>query len=180
MKKFLATLLFASMILSGCGDNAAQKAEDVKQDVSQKAEDVKQDVLEIVDATKSFFKDSREIPLSGVMPGMTLEKLIQTFGEPVRRDGDDLIFGNGIEIELDDVKNIVEKIKIRTPDIVTPEGIAVGMDEAAIKNAYGSADKVENDDGEVEYKYLSRDNKKSVTFTTRDGIITKIESELHD
>lgn len=195
MKKFLATLLFASLLISGCGDNAQQKAEEVKQDATQKVEEVKQDANkaaeevkqdaaqktnELIDATKSLFKDSREIPLAGVLPGVTLEKLIQSFGEPVSRDDDDITFGNGLKIELDDVKNIVEKIVIRTPEIVTPEGVAVGMEEAAIKNSYGTADKVENDDGEVEYKYFSRDNKKSITFTARDGVITKIESELRD
>ena len=184
MKKFLATLLFASLLVSGCGDNAQQKAEEVKQDATQKVEEVKQDAtkktVEIIDATKSLFKDSREIPLAGILPGITFDKLIQNLGEPVNRDGDDVTFGNGLEIELDDVKNIVEKIKIRTPEIVTPEGIAVGMEESAIKDAYGDADKVENDDGEVEYKYYSRDNKKSITFTARNGVITKIESELRD
>ena len=184
MKKFLAALLFASLLVSGCGDNAQQKAEEVKLDATQKVENAKQDVtqkvVELVDTPKSLFKDSREIPLAGALPGITLEKLIQAFGEPVSRDGDKIIFGNGLEIELDDVRNFVEKIKIRTPDIVTPEGVAVGMEEDAIKKAYGDADKVENDDGEVEYKYYSRDNQKSITFTARNGIITKIESELRD
>ena len=191
MKKFLATLLFASLLVSGCGDNAQQKAEEVKQNATQKVEEVKRDaekkandvtqkVVELVDTTKSLFKDSREIPLAGALPGITLEKLVQAFGEPVSRDGDKIIFGNGLEIELDDVRNFVEKIKIRTPDIVTPEGVAVGMEEDAIKKAYGDADKVENDDGEVEYKYYSLDNQKSITFTARNGIITKIESELRD
>ena len=230
MKKILATLLFASMILSGCGNNAAndakqnveQKTEDVKQDVKdtaaqveQKAEDVKQDVkdtaaqveqkateiqqdaaqavdnaenvatqtaLDILDAAKSIFKDSREVPLAGVLPGITLDKLIQAFGEPVNRDGDEVTFSNGMEVELHDNTNNVEKIVITTPGISTPEGVAVGMDEGILNTAYGPADKVDvdRDDGEVDYKYFSKDNKKSIQFTSRAGTISKIESELRD
>lgn len=230
MKKILAMLLFASMILSGCGDNATNdakqkvenKAEEVKQDakdtaaqVENKAEEVKQDAkdtaakvenkaneiqqdaaqtvsnaesavsqtaMEILDTAKSIFKDSREIPLAGVLPGITLDKLIQAFGEPVSRDGDEVTFSNGMEVELHDNTNNVEKIVIRTPGIATPEGVAVGMNEGILNTAYGPADKVDvdRDDGEVEYKYYSKDNKKSIQFTSHAGIISKIESELRD
>ena len=230
MKKILAMFLFASMILSGCGNDTAndakqnveQKAEEVKQDakdtaaqVEQKAEEVKQDAkdtaaqveqkaeeiqqdaakattdagnaiaqtaIDILDAAKSIFKDSREVPLAGVLPGITLDKLVQAFGEPVSRDGDEVTFSNGMEVELQDNTNNVEKIVIRTPGISTPEGVAVGMNEGILNTAYGPADKVDvdRDDGEVEYKYFSKDNKKSIQFTSHAGIISKIESELRD
>lgn len=228
MKKLVATLLFASMILSGCGNNTAkdaqqkveQKAEEVKQDakdtaekVEQKAEEVKQDAkdtaaqveqkaqevkqdatqaatdagnavaqtaIDILDAAKSIFKDSREVPLAGVLPGITLDKLIKTFGEPTFRDGDEVTFSNGMEVELKDNTENVEKIVITTPGISTPEGVAVGMNEGVLNTAYGPADKVDIDDGEVEYKYYSKDNKKSIQFTSTDGTISKIESELRD
>lgn len=212
MKKILAMLLFASMILSGCGNNTAndakqnveQKAEEVKQDakdtatqVEQKANEIQQEVaqattdagnavaqtaMDILDAAKSLFKDSREVPLAGVLPGITLDKLIQAFGEPVSRDGDEVTFSNGMEVELQDNTNNVEKIVITTPGIFTPEGVAVGMDEGILNTAYGPADKVDVDidDGEVDYKYFSKDNKKSIQFTSRAGTISKIESELRD
>lgn len=230
MKKILAMFLFASMILSGCGNNTAndakqnveQKAEEVKQEakdtaaqVEQKAEEVKQDAkdtaakvenkaneiqqdaakavdnaenavaqtaMNILDAAKSIFKDSREVPLAGVLPGITLDKLVQAFGEPVSRDGDEVTFSNGMEVELKDNTNNVEKIVIRTPGISTPEGVAVGMNEGILNTAYGPADKVDvdRDDGEVEYKYYSKDNKKSIQFTSHTGTISKIESELRD
>ena len=230
MKRLVATLLFASMIFSGCGNNTAkdaqqkveqkaeevkqdakdtaekveQKAEEVKQDakdtaekVEQKAEEVKQDAtqaatdagnavaqtaMDILDAAKSIFKDSREVPLAGVLPGIGLDKLIQAFGEPTFRDGDDVTFSNGMEVELKDNTENVEKIVITTPGIATPEGVAVGMDEGVLNTAYGPADSVDVDreDGEVDYKYYSKDNKKSIQFTSRTGVISKIESELRD
>lgn len=191
MKKF-ATLLFCAMILlSGCGDNSAQKNEEVKQD-TQKVEASKPDTTQNAAEVKnnanqpaqspdtSRFKDSREISLAGVLPGISLDEMIANFGEPVTRNGDDLTFGNGMMIDLDEDKNIVEKITIRTPDIATPEGIAVGMDENALNAAYGSADKVDHDDGEVEHEYFSKDRTRSITFKLQNGIITEIESELHD
>ena len=213
MKKLMATLLFASMILSGCGNNAANnaqqkveqkaeevkqdakdaaaavenKTEEVKQDAAQKVDEVKQDatqvvqnVLNLIDATKSLFKDSRDVTLAGALPGIALDKLIEAFGEPVTRDGDELTFGNGMQIDLDDVKNIVEKIIIRTPGIVTPEGVGVGMNEGILNTAYGPADKVDVESDGVDYEYFNKDKTRSITFKSQGGVITEIESELHD
>lgn len=213
MKKIMATLLFASMILSGCGNNAAnnaqqkveQKAEEVKQDANQKVEEVKQDaknaaaavenkteevkqdatqvvqnVLNLIDATKSLFKDSRDVTLAGALPGIALDKLIEAFGAPVTRNGDELTFSNGMQIDIDDVKNIVEKIVIRTPDIMTPEGVGVGMDEGILNTAYGPADKVDVESDGVDYEYFNKDKTRSITFKSQGGIITEIESEIHD
>ena len=210
MKKLMATLLFATMILSGCGNNAAQKveekAQEVKQeaaqtvqetaaDVEQKAAEVKQEaekvaqdasnaanqkVVELVDATKSLFSSSREVPLAGILPGVTLEKIIAAFGEPTFRDGDEVTFSNGMEVELKDKTDVVEKVTVTTPDVVTPEGVAVGMSEYVLNDTYGPADKVEVDDGKVEYKYYSRDNAKEIEFTSRGGIITEISTKVRD
>lgn len=210
MKRLMATLLLATMILSGCGNNAAQKVEEKAQevkkeaaqtvqekaaDVEQKAAEVKQEAekvaqdagnaanqkaVELVDATKSLFKSSREIPLAGILPGVTLEKIIEAFGEPTFRDGDEVTFSNGMEIDLKDNSNVVEKVTVTTPNVKTPEGVEVGMSEYILNETYGPADKVEVDDGKVEYKYYSRDNAKEIEFTSRGGIITEISTKIRD
>ena len=198
MKKFAAMLFCAMILLSGCGNNTQQKAEEVKQDTAQKVEEVKQDAekkvdevktdaaqvaqtaLNIIDVAKSLFKDSRDIPLAGALPGIALDKMIEAFGLPVTRDGDKLTFGNGMVIDIDDVKNIVEKIIIRTNEISTPEGVAVGMDEKVLNTAYGTADETDIESDSVEYKYFNKDKTRQITFTSQNGIITEIESEMHD
>ncbi len=209
MKKFAAMLFCAMILLSGCGNNAQQKAEEVKQDATQKVEEVKQDaeqkvdeakkdaeqsvetvkqdatqlaknVLNIIDVAKSLFGESRDIPLAGVLPGIAIDKVIEVFGAPVTRDGDTLIFDNGMTIDLDTVKNIVEKIIIRTPEISTPEGVAVGMDENILNTAYGKADETDIESDGVDYKYFNKDKTRSITFTSQNGIITEIESEVRD
>ena len=209
MKKFAAMLFCAMILLSGCGNNAQQKAEEVKQDATQKVEEVKQDtektvetvkqdatqkadevkqdatqlakdVLNIIDAAKSLFGESRDVPLAGVLPGIVIDKVIEVFGAPVTRDGDNLVFDNGMTISLDTVKNIVEKIIIRTPEISTPEGVAVGMDEDILNTAYGKADETDIESDGVEYKYFNKDKTRSITFTSQNGVITEIESEVRD
>ena len=210
MKKIFAALLLASMILTGCGNDTTQKVEqkatEVKQEAAKKVEDtaakveekaaeVKQDaaqvaqnaqnaanqkVIEIVDATKSIFSEAREIPLAGVLPGITLDKVIKLLGEPVSRDGDEVTFSNGVEVELKDDNTTVEKITVKNSDILTPEGIAVGMSEYILNDKYGKADEVEIDGGEVEYKYFNTDKSRVIEFTSNGGIIIRIENKLKD
>ena len=214
MKKLFAALLLGSLVLTGCGNNAANdakqkvetKAEEVKQDaakkveetaakVEEKAAEVKQDaaqvaqdaknvagqkIVEMIDATKSLFADSRDVPIAGVLPGIALDKVIQALGEPVSRDGDDVTFGNGIEVELKDDNNTVKKITVRNSDIVTPEGVAVGMSEYILNDKYGKADAVDIDGGEVEYKYFNTDKARVLEFTSNGGIIIRIENKLND
>ena len=91
-----------------------------------------------------------------------------------------MTFGNGMVIDIDDVKNIVEKIIIRTNEISTPEGVAVGMDEKVLNTAYGTADETDIESDGVEYKYFNKDKTRKITFTSQNGIITEIESEMHD
>ena len=209
MKKIFAALLVASMMLTGCGNDTAQKveqkAEEVKQDAAKKVEDtaakveekaaeVKQDaaqvannaqnaanqkIIEIVDATKSLFTASREVPLAGILPGVALDKVIQALGEPSTRDGDEMTFSNGVEVELKDDNATVDKVTVRNSDIATPEGVAVGMSEYILNDKYGAADKVDADDGEIDYKYYSTDKSKVLEFTSRGGTIVKIETKFN-
>ena len=203
MKKIFTALLVASMMLTGCGNNTAndakqkveQKAEEVKQDAAQKVEEtaakveekaaeVKEDAAQVAkdaqNAANQKFTASREVPLAGILPGVALDKVIQALGEPSTRDGDEMTFSNGVEVELKDDNNTVEKVTVRNADISTPEGVAVGMSEYVLNDKYGAADKVDVDDGEVDYKYYSTDKSKVLEFTSSGGTIIKIETKFND
>ena len=161
-----------------------EKAAEVKEDAAQVAKDAQnaanQKVVEIVDATKSLFGASREVPLAGILPGVALDKVIQALGEPSTRDNDEMTFSNGVEVELKDDNNTVEKVTVRNSDISTPEGVSVGMSEYVLNDKYGAADKVDVDDGEVDYKYYSTDKSKVLEFTSSGGTIIKIETKFND
>ena len=174
--------------------DAAKKVEDTAAKVEEKAAEVKQDaaqvannaqnaanqkIIEIVDATKSLFTASREVPLAGILPGVALDKVIQALGEPSTRDGDEMTFSNGVEVELNDDNATVEKVTVKNSDVATPEGVSVGMSEYILNDKYGAADKVDTDDGEVDYKYYSTDKSKVLEFTSRGGTIVKIETKFN-
>ena len=185
MKKFLATAILATFFLTGCGTDAAnnnvqeKKVDEVKQETAQTVNAVQNQASsttthEVLDAKKSIFNETREVPILGLLPGISVEQ--------ISRDKEELFFKNGLKVELNDFGNAVEKIKIRSEGIVTPEGLAVGMSEDEIQARYGAADKVDrdHDDGEVEYKYYSRDGRKSFKVTARGGVVAEMESELRD
>lgn len=190
MKKILATAILATLFLTGCGTDAAnnvkeKKVDEVKQETAQTvkvAHSQAAATTEVLDAKKSIFNETREVPILGLLPGISVEQITSVLGEPVSRDEEDLFFKNGLKVELNDFGNAVEKIKIRSEGIVTPEGLAVGMSEDEIQARYGAADKVDrdHDDGEVEYKYYSRDGRKSFKVTARGGVVAEMESELRD
>lgn len=192
MKKILATAILATLFLTGCGTDAAnnvqeKKVDEVKQETAQTVNAVQNQASsttthEVLDPKKSIFNETREVPILGLLPGISVEQITSVLGEPVSRDEEDLFFKNGLKVELNDFGNAVEKIKIRSEGIVTPEGLAVGMSEDEIQARYGAADKVDrdHDDGEVEYKYYSRDGRKSFKVTARGGVVAEMESELRD
>ena len=66
-------------------------------------------------AAQSIFNARREIPIAGVLPGTSLEKVIAAWGEPVSHDGKKLFFSNGVKVELNHSRNIVEEVKNPTP-----------------------------------------------------------------
>ena len=72
----------------------------------------------------------------------------------------------------------MEEVTLRSAVLATPAGITVGMDEAAMLNAYGQADKLEYDDGAKEYTYYSHDFHSKMEFKVWNGKIIKIKCEL--
>ena len=186
-------------------DEAKAKAEEVKADANAKAEEVKQDAAAKVDEAKDKAAEmksdaaekmnevktdaaammnevaGRTIELAGVKPGLTFDAAKAILGEPVSAPGDDeFIFDNGLELEIDKDKNIVEELKIKQPGIKSADGVEVGMMEYALNEYCGPADAIEHDDGAVEYKYYGGDKKSKLVYTARNGFITEIKCSLRD
>ena len=140
------------------------------------AQPVKEE-LNIIDAKKPLFKDSREITIAGVLPGIAFGKLVAAFGEPVNNGDNTFSFGKGTLVEVD-AKNIVKKISLTAKEISTPEGVAVGMHETILNTTYLTADSVDVQSNGADYHYFNKNKTRKFTFVSRDGYIKKIESEL--
>ena len=163
--------------LSGLASAFANKAEDAK----KKAAEVKQaaqEEINIIDAAKCLFKDSKEITIAGALPGIAFSKMVAAFGEPVDRGDNIFTFNNGLTVEVDGAKNIVKKISVISGEIVTPEGVAVDMEETILNTTYETADEVDVKSNGADYKYFNKNKTRKFTFVSRGGYITKIESEL--
>ncbi len=211
MKRFLTVLMLAAMVLStGCGnkvEDAAkqaeqkveQKVDEAKQDAAAKVDEAKQDAAAKVDEAKQDAANAvndaaakmnsmaesmtgRVITLGGVMPGVTFDEAKSMLGEPVSMPEDDVyIFDNGLLVEIDLPKNIVEEISITQVGVKSADGVEVGMPDYSLNEYCGAADAIEQEDnGEVEYKYFSGDKKSSVTYKTRNGMIYEISCSLND
>lgn len=206
MKKILAVLMLAAMLLSaGCGNNAANNAKKDAQDAAQKVEekvdeakakadeaaaDAKAKVdeaaaeaeqkLEEVEAGAEAMREAMsEISFGGIFPGVTADEVREVYGEPVETSGEQLVFENGAIVNVD-TNNNVKSIRLTTGDVETPEGVAVGMSEYVLNDAYGTADNVKQIAEGAAYEYLRGANKiAKLVFTAKNGIITEIESEFN-
>ena len=175
--------------------NAQQKAEEIKQAAEKaqgKAEEVKpepapaqtpaqvapQEDLIVLYADVKLFQKSRDIPIDGVLPGIAFNKVVEVFGEPIDRGENTFSFGNGMTVETDDAKSVVKKISVISGEIITPEGVAVNMEETILNTTYETADEVDVKSNGADYKYFNKAKTRKFTFVSRDGYITKIVSEL--
>ena len=121
--------------------------------------------------------DGGKIALGGIMPGMSESDLIAAFGQPTYRDGDEWTYQTfNVEVE----RGKVEKVSTRMANITTPDGVRVGQAADILNSTFGTADKVENDGGGVEYEYYSTDGTKKIEFKVVNGVIAKISCELRD
>ena len=118
-----------------------------------------------------------KISLGGIVPGMSEQDLINAFGQPTYRDGDDWSYKTfNVEVE----RGIVEKVSTRFDSIITPDGVRVGLAAEVLNDTFGKADKVDNDSDGVEYEYYSTDGTKKIEFKVVNGIIAKITCEVRD
>ena len=64
--------------------------------------------------------------------------------------------------------------------ITTPDGVRVGQSADILNSTFGMADKVDHDDGGVEYEYYSTDGTKKIEFKVFNGVIAKISCKVRD
>ena len=191
MRKILAMLATASLLLTGCGDastavdnvkkEAAEKVQETAGEVKNVAEKVEQKAATIKGEEKSVKNVAEKFSLGGIYPGMSLEEVKNILGEPASsHDDDEFVFANGLFVEIDKHSNVVEEIQTNRAGIATGAGIEVGMNEQKLIEIYGAADYVENHDGKIEHKYQSADGLFKIEFEIWNGVISEIKIELDD
>ncbi len=121
--------------------------------------------------------DGGKIALGSIYPGMSVNDLVNAFGQPVYKDGDDWTYKN---FKVDIERGVVEKVSTTSDTIMTPEGVRVGQSAEILNSSYGTADKVDRDYDDTDYEYYSTDRTKKIEFKVVNGIITKISCELRD
>jgi len=121
--------------------------------------------------------DGGKIALGSISPGMSETDLLNAFGQPTRRDGDDWTYPN-FKVEVE--RGMVKEVSTTAQTIITPDGVRVGQAAEALNATFGRADKVDRDYNDTEYIYYSTDNRKKIEFTVVNGVIAKITCELND
>lgn len=121
--------------------------------------------------------DGSKISLGGIAPGMSEQDLINAFGQPTYRDGDDWSYKT-FKVEVE--RGRVEEVSTRFDSIITPDGVRVGLAAEVLNDTFGQADKVDQDSDGVEYEYYSTDGTKKIEFKVVNGIIAKITCKIHD
>ena len=161
-------------------DAAAQKVDEAAAKVDEAKDAAVQKVDEIAEGAKAMRESMNEISFNGIVPGFSIDEVKAAYGEPVKTSGDELVFTNGVIVEVDDDSNTVESVRLTTSEVETPQGVAVGMSEYVLNDAYGPADKVDKDSDGVEYEYYRGVNKVAkLVFATKNGIISEIKSEFN-
>ena len=164
-------------------DDAATKVDEAKDAAAQKAGEVKdaaeQKIDEISEGAKAMRESMSEISFNGIVPGFSIDEVKEAYGEPVETSGEELTFMNGAIVNVDS-NNAVKSIRLITSEVQTPEGVAVGMDEYVLNDAYGQADNVKKLADGAEYEYYRGKNKVAkLVFTTKDGFISEIRNEFN-
>ena len=121
--------------------------------------------------------DDGQIALGKIAPGMSETALIDAFGQPSHRDGDDWIYQN-FKVEVE--HGVVEKVSTRSETIITPNGVRVGQAAEVLNSTFGKADKVDYDSDGVEYEYYSNNRTKKIEFKVVNGVIAKITCKIKD
>ena len=153
-------------------DDAAAKAGEVKDAAAQKID-------ELSESAKAMRESMSEISFNGIVPGFSVDEVKAAYGDPVETAGEVLTFANGAIVNVDS-NNAVKSIRLITSEIQTPEGVAVGMSEYALNDAYGQADNVKKlaDGAEYEY-YRGKDKVAKLIFKTGNGVISEIRNEFN-
>ena len=119
-----------------------------------------------------------EVGIGQATAGMSTDKLIEIYGQPLQKNGEDWIFEH-FTVEVDDDRpGVVEKVVTYSQNIGTPGDVVVGQDKSVLVSAYGNPDEVDEDRDETEYKYYNSNRTKEMEFKIVNNKITKISCKL--
>ena len=121
--------------------------------------------------------DVSKIALGAIAPGMSETDLINAFGQPQSKKGDDWTYST-FKVEVE--HGIVTEVSTRSETIITPDGIRVGLAAESLNSTFGTADKIDREHDGIEYEYFSTDGTKKIKFKVVNGIIAKITCKLKD
>ena len=121
--------------------------------------------------------DGGQIMLGRIFPGMSETDLVDAFGQPAHKDGEDWTYKT-FKVEVE--RGRVESVSTRSDTITTPNGVRVGLAAEALNSTFGKADKVDYDSDGVEYEYYSTDRTKKIEFKVVNGVIAKITCKIND
>ena len=119
------------------------------------------------------------IMLGGMQPGMRINEVAEMYGDPLRREGDKVIY-DGFYVELINSNSIyIEEIVALDGRLGTFDGVEVGYTERDLRELCGNPDKIDSsvNSSKKEFTYYSNDNKTKLEFTLERGIVTKISCE---
>ena len=131
----------------------------------------------LISATCFAAVDAGKIAIGAVAPGMSESALVNAFGQPQSKNGDDWTYPT-FKVEVEG--GIVTEISTRNETIITPDGVRVGLAADILNSTFGAADKVDNERDGVEYEYYSTDGTKKIEFKVVNGVIAKITCKLRD
>ena len=121
--------------------------------------------------------DGSKIALDKIFPGMSETELLNAYGQPGYRDGDEWTYQN-FKVEVE--RGIVEEVSTTGTAFATPNGVRVGQAATVLNSTFGPADKVDRDKDGVEYEYYSSDGSKKIEFKVVNGVIAKITCKIND
>lgn len=197
MKKTLALLAVAAMMFTaGCGgqkaaedaaNTATEKVEEAADAVKDAAQTATNAVMATAEDAAAAMKKIQEgdktgMAIAGVVPGINVERVTEMYGQPVATVGNNneiFQFENGLDAKVNN--KTVEEVSTSFEGLPTPAGIGVGMAATELNHAdvYGTATSVEEKDGATIYHYISTDKRWTISFTTRDGVITYISCSMN-
>ena len=121
--------------------------------------------------------NDNKMAIGGMMPGISAEDLVSTFGQPTVKDGDDWTYKN-FKVEIK--RGVVTEVSTCSMTITTYDGVRVGLAAEELNPSFGKADKVDVDSKDTKYEYYSTDRKKKIVFKVVNGVISKISCKLVD
>ena len=122
-----------------------------------------------------------KISIGKVEPGMAVADLVNAYGQPIKKFGDNWYYSNFVvEVDMKDAPTKVEDVSSRNNTLGTMSGVTVGQDASVLNAAYGQADNIRLNGNVEEYEYFNDNYTKKMKFTVLNQVIVKIKCSTVD